>query len=185
MNKRYIGYIETARLFEDGYAWKFEVKIKTRYKDFFAYFTVEQFPDFARVLQISEGKEIRQQTVRIEVNKMLKTENQCVDCEKSTYPCMGKDICPRANVIVAYCDVCNDYANYEWKGNHYCDDCLISTLELNFEEQEFEERKKLLGSVDVETDGYASEELNNIFSSFDLSDKIMILGLDEEIKRGV
>ena len=69
MNKRYIGYIETARLFEDGYAWKFEVKIKTRYKDFFAYFTVEQFPDFARVLQISEGKEIRQQTVRIEVNE--------------------------------------------------------------------------------------------------------------------
>lgn len=56
---------------------------------------------------------------------MIVKENQCVDCG---FPCIGT-ACRYKDVSVCYCDGCEDeLAEYEFDGEHWCEDCLKSYL---------------------------------------------------------
>ena len=55
---------------------------------------------------------------------MVKYENHCVDCG---LPCIG-DACPNRNVLVHYCDKCNDEIPdgdvYGVDNDDWCESCL-------------------------------------------------------------
>jgi hypothetical protein len=57
-------------------------------------------------------------------NKMIVTENHCVDCG---LPCKGAS-CPNRNVRVCYCDDCGDEISsdeiYEVDDEELCEYCL-------------------------------------------------------------
>lgn len=80
---------------------------------------------------------------------MIKYENHCCDCAVPAYPCIG-DSCPRMNVPVYYCDCydCDNHAEYDIDGDHYCKDCAKTYLKEVFDDLTLSEQAVVL-NVDI------------------------------------
>ena len=76
---------------------------------------------------------------------MVKYENHCCDCAVPGYPCLGIG-CPRVNVPVYYCDICDNatYAEYDIAGEHYCEDCAKDYLREIFKDLTLSEQAEVL-----------------------------------------
>lgn len=58
----------------------------------------------------------------------VRYENECVGCPKEM-GCLGV-ACRYMNVPYYSCDQCGDEGDiYEYEGQHYCADCLLSLFE--------------------------------------------------------
>lgn len=63
---------------------------------------------------------------------MKRVENHCCDCATGSYPCIG-NACPRRQVEVHYCDLCNDELDeiYDVDGEELCEECLKEMFRRN------------------------------------------------------
>lgn len=66
--------------------------------------------------------------------------SDCVDCG---LPCLGKS-CPHWERVDYYCDSCNDYAEYEIDGEHYCESCAKDVLQEAFDDLMLSEKAEML-----------------------------------------
>lgn len=58
---------------------------------------------------------------------MIRFEDECLDCPQG---CAGREGCPYANVLHAYCDECSEEGEiYEFDGRELCLDCITEILD--------------------------------------------------------
>lgn len=65
------------------------------------------------------------------------------DCVSCGLPCWGRT-CPHYQRVDYYCDYCEDYAEYEIDGEHYCKECAEKFFHEIFDDLSLNEKGELL-----------------------------------------